>query len=79
VIVLDPDTGARVVGVVPWSGRPVDATGCLDTISGTFGPSVASTVVVLPVDQIPLTEQGKPNRPEIRRLSRELAVRDRQV
>jgi hypothetical protein len=31
-------------------------------------PSVASTVVVLPVDWIPLTEQGKPNRPEIREL-----------
>ncbi|HTQ88321.1 MAG TPA: hypothetical protein VMK84_02390 [Streptosporangiaceae bacterium] len=27
----------------------------------------------------PLTEQGKPNRPEIRRLGRELAARDRQV
>jgi fatty-acyl-CoA synthase len=77
VIVLDPDTGTRVVAVVPWPGRAVDATGCLDTISGTFGPSVASTVIVLPVDQIPLTEQGKPNRPEIRRLGRELAARDR--
>ena len=41
---------------------------------GAFGPSVASTVVVLPVDQIPLTGQGKPNRPEIRRLGRELAA-----
>jgi hypothetical protein len=48
-------------------------TGCLDTITGAFGPSVASTVVILPVDWIPLTEQGKPNRPEIRRLGRELA------
>ena len=75
VIVLDPDTGTRVVAVVPWPARAVDATGCLDTISGTFGPSVASTVIVLPVDQIPLTEQGKPNRPEIRRLGRELAAR----
>ena len=77
MIVLDPDTGTRVVAVVPWPGRAVDATGCLDTISGTFGPSVASTVIVLPVDQIPLTEQGKPNRPDIRRPGRELAARDR--
>ena len=74
VIVLDPDAGTRVVAVVPWPGRAVDAAGCLDTISGAFGPSVASTVVVLPVDRIPLTEQGKPNRPEIRRLGRELAA-----
>jgi hypothetical protein len=42
-------------------------------IAGAFGPSVASTVVILPVDRIPLTEQGKPNRPEIRRLGRALA------
>jgi fatty-acyl-CoA synthase len=74
VIVLDPDTGTRVVAVRPWPGRTVDTTGCLDTISGAFGSSVASTVVVLPVDRIPLTEQGKPNRPEIRRLGRELAA-----
>ena len=73
VIVLDPGTGTRVAAVVPWPGRVVDATGCLDTISGTFGPSVAATVVILPVERIPLTEQGKPNRPEIRRLGRDRA------
>jgi hypothetical protein len=56
-----------------WPGQTVDAAGCLDAITGAFGPSVASTVVVLPLDWIPLTEQGKPNRPEIRRLARELA------
>jgi fatty-acyl-CoA synthase len=48
-------------------------SGCPDAIAGAFGPSVASTVVILPVDRIPLTEQGKPNRPEIRRLGRALA------
>ena len=32
-------------------------------------PSVASTVEILPVDWIPLTEQRKPNRPEIRELA----------
>jgi fatty-acyl-CoA synthase len=73
VSVLDPDTGTRVVAVVPWPGQTVDATGCLDAITDEFGPSVASTVVVLPMDWIPLTEQGKPNRPEIGRLARELA------
>jgi fatty-acyl-CoA synthase len=74
VIVLDPDTGTRVVAVLPWPGRTVSTAGCLETISGVFGPSVASTVVVLPVGRIPLTEQGKPNRPEIRRLGRERAA-----
>ena len=51
-----------------WPGQTVGIAGCLDAIAGAFGPSVASTVVVLPLDWIPLTEQGKPNRPEIRRL-----------
>jgi fatty-acyl-CoA synthase len=73
VIVLDPDTGGRVAAVLPWPGRPVDTAGCLDTIAAAFGPSVASSVTILPVDAVPLTEQGKPNRPETRRLGRELA------
>ena len=62
------------------ASRPACSHGRLGTSlggNGTFGPAVASTVIVLPVDQIPLTEQGKPNRPEIRRLGRELAARDR--
>jgi fatty-acyl-CoA synthase len=74
VIVLDPDTATRIAAVLSWPGQTVDTAGCLDTITGAFGPSVASTVVVLPLDRIPLTEQGKPNRPEIRRLGRELAA-----
>jgi fatty-acyl-CoA synthase len=74
VIVLDPDTATRVAAVRSWPGQTVSIAGCLDTITGAFGPSVASTVVILPMDWIPLTEQGKPNRPEIRRLGRELAA-----
>jgi len=73
VIVLDPDTATRIAAVLSWPGQIVDIAGCLDAIAGAFGPSVASTVAVLPVDRIPLTEQGKPNRPEIRRLGRALA------
>ena len=74
VIVLDPDTATRIAAVLSWPGQTVDTAGCLDTITGAFGPSVASTVLVVPLDWIPLTEQGKPNRPEIRRLGRELAA-----
>jgi fatty-acyl-CoA synthase len=77
VIVADPDTDTRFAAVLPWPEQKVDASGSLDTISTAFGPSVAATVVVLPLDQIPLTEQGKPNRPEIRRLGREFAGRSR--
>jgi fatty-acyl-CoA synthase len=77
VIVADPDTDTRFAAVLPWPGQTVDASGSLDAISAAFGPSVAATVVVLALDQIPLTEQGKPNRPEIRRLGRESAGRSR--
>jgi len=69
-----PVTATRVAAVLSWPGQTVDTAGCLDTITGAFGPSVASTVVILPVDWIPLNEQGKPNGPEIRRLGRELAA-----
>jgi fatty-acyl-CoA synthase len=69
VVVPDPDTGTRIATVLSWPGQTVDIAGCLDAITGAFGPSVASTVVILPVDGIPLTEQGKPNRPEIRELA----------
>ena len=74
--VLDPDTGTRVAAVLPWPGQPVDRAGCLAEIGTAFGPSLASTMVVLPLAAMPLTEQGKPNRPEIRRLGRELAARE---
>jgi acyl-coenzyme A synthetase/AMP-(fatty) acid ligase len=73
VIVLDPETGRRIAAVLPWPGHTIDTTACLDRITEVFAPSVASTIVVLPMDRIPLTEQGKPNRPEIRRLGRERA------
>jgi fatty-acyl-CoA synthase len=75
VIVLDPDAGTRIVTAVPWPGQRVDAAGCVAAVSGAFGAPAASTVVVLPLDQVPLTEQGKPNRPAIRRLARERAAR----
>jgi hypothetical protein len=55
--VLDPETGTRIAAVTPWPGRVVDTTGCLETVTVTSGPSVASTVIVLPMDWIPFTEQ----------------------
>jgi len=72
--VLDLDTATRIAAIPSCPGQTVDTAGCLDAIAGAFGPSVASTVLVLPTDWIPLTEQGKPNRPEIRRIGRELAA-----
>ena len=36
------------------------------TVTESHGPQVAASLRLMPVDQIPLTEQGKPNRPAIR-------------
>jgi fatty-acyl-CoA synthase len=74
VIVLDPGSGTRVAAAVPWPGGGVDAAGCLDDVRAAFGPALAAATVIVPLDRIPLTEQGKPDRPAIRRLGRERAA-----
>ena len=64
VVVIDRRMGARIGAAVPWPGAIVDSTACFDAVAVAFGAEVASTLVVLPMDRIPLTEQGKPDRPE---------------
>jgi hypothetical protein len=39
-----------------------------------FGTSAAASLLVLPVDRMPLTEQGKPDRMAIKQLARRLLV-----
>ncbi len=70
VIVLDPHTGHRIAAMLPWPDRPIDLDACRSAIADEYGEHVAAGVHFLPTDHIPLTEQGKPNRPEIRRLAR---------
>ncbi|WP_216870755.1 hypothetical protein [Modestobacter excelsi] len=55
---------------VPWPGRTVSPTACRAAVADAYGAEVAGTLVVLPLDRVPLTEQGKPSRPEIRRQAR---------
>ena len=78
VIVPDPDTATRIAAVLSWPGQTVDTAGCLDAIAGEFGPSVASTVVVLPVGGI--RSPSKASRTARRSAARPRACRrDRQV
>jgi fatty-acyl-CoA synthase len=77
VAVPEPDSGTWVAAVVPWDGRPVDPDGCRGSIGAAFGPAVAAATLVMPVAQVPLTEQGKPDRAQLRQLGRELAAADR--
>ena len=52
-----------------WPGQTIDADACRAAVRHVLGDRVADDLRVLPVDRIPLTEQGKPNRPEILRLA----------
>lgn len=64
--VMDPDRGVRIAAVEAWPGGTVDVDGCRATVADVLGADVAEHLQVLPVDTIPRTEQGKPNRPAIR-------------
>jgi len=70
VVVADLAHGRRVAAVQSWAGvaddaGPVDAPVCRDAVAAAHGEAVAATMVVVPLDDIPLTEQGKPDRAAI--------------
>jgi fatty-acyl-CoA synthase len=62
VVVADLARGRRVAAVQPWVSGTLDAAQCRDAVAAEHGDDVAATVVVVSMDDIPLTEQGKPDR-----------------
>jgi fatty-acyl-CoA synthase len=68
VLVADPDPGRGgwVAAAEAWPGGAVETAECHAALSAEYGEVTAAAVHVLPVGQIPRTEQGKPNRPAIR-------------
>jgi fatty-acyl-CoA synthase len=66
VVVVDLALSRRIVAAVPWPGGAIDAAACVAAVRAEHGDAVADTLVVLPLDRVPLTEQGKPDRPAIR-------------
>ena len=66
VLVTDPGRGTWIAAVEAWPGGAVDIGQCRAAIAASHGHEAAASVDLLPVDRIPLTEQGKPNRPAIR-------------
>ena len=73
VLVADPERGAPGVGgrgwvaaAEAWPGGVVDPEQCRAGLAAVHGEQTAASVQVMPVEQIPRTEQGKPNRPAIR-------------
>ena len=72
VVVVDQKAGSWIAAVVPWPGSSVDPVQCRDAIAARHGAAVAAPVVVVPLDRVPLTEQGKPDRVAILQLGREV-------
>ena len=68
VVVPELERGRRVVAVVPWPGHDVDPLACGAAVRREHGDRVADSLVVVGVDRVPLTEQGKPDRAVLRRL-----------
>jgi fatty-acyl-CoA synthase len=65
-VVLDRDWGRRVAVIIPWLGKAIDQAGYLRAVAAEHGQAVATSLLLLPRDTIPLTSQGKPDREAIR-------------
>lgn len=69
-VVRDGATGVDIAAIVPGSGLPVDPQRVRQTIAAKFGRDLATSLVMIGLSHIPLTEQGKPDRAAIEALAR---------
>ena len=72
VVVADRDTRRWVAAVV--SDDPGIGAAARAAVAVEHGDTTADMLVVVPVDAVPLTEQGKPDRPAVRRLGARAAA-----
>ena len=68
VVVADPERGRRIAAVLPW-GAGLDVAAGRDAVADEYGRAVADALVVVEPDDLPLTEQGKPDRAAIMALA----------
>jgi fatty-acyl-CoA synthase len=71
VVVKDADEHVTIAAVTAWAGLSIEDLACRQAVTDRFGTAAASLLVV-PVDRMPLTEQGKPDRTAIKELARRL-------
>ncbi|WP_222184647.1 AMP-binding protein [Geminicoccus harenae] len=71
VVVAEPDGAARLAAMLPWPSGSIDLAACEAAVLARFGAAVARSMVWLPLERMPLTEQGKPERVAIRELGRD--------
>ena len=74
VVVTDADQHVTIAAVTAWAGSSIEDRACRQTVTDRFGTSAAASLLVVPVDRMPLTEQGKPDRMAIKQLARRLLV-----
>jgi len=70
VVIKDDATGSDLAAIVPENGLQVDRHRVRRTVAAQFGRDLATSLVMIGVSHIPMTEQGKPDRAAIEALAR---------
>ncbi len=70
VVVADDEADRWIAAVVPWEDALLEARSCLSGIAEAHGHEAAALIVIIAIQNIPVTEQGKPDREAIKRLAR---------
>jgi fatty-acyl-CoA synthase len=65
VVVADLAHDRRVAAVLSWPDDEVDPAACRTAVEAEYGAGVTTGLVVVPMTDLPLTEQGKPDRAAI--------------
>ncbi len=68
--VVVADAGSWIAAALCWPGTAIDTASCLRAIRAEHGAETADGTLILPLDAVPLTEQGKPDREAIKTLGR---------
>ncbi|WP_407158486.1 AMP-binding protein [Bradyrhizobium sp. STM 3557] len=76
VVVIDNEARVTIAAVSAWTGLSIGAETCHQAVAEHFGQEIAASLVVVSLDRIPLTEQGKPNRAAIKALARSRSLVD---
>jgi fatty-acyl-CoA synthase len=72
VVIRDADEHVTIAAVTAWAGVSIEDRVCRQAVMDRFGAAAVVSLLVVPVDRMPLTEQGKPDRAAIKQLARRL-------
>jgi fatty-acyl-CoA synthase len=72
VVIRDADEHVTIAAVTAWAGLSIEDRICRQAIKDRFGAAAVASLLIVPVERVPLTEQGKPDRAAIKQLARRL-------